>query len=90
MCHVFDDSVYCICELAGIIKRLEMTVVLSIFAAIQGVLNVLANRSVNIAASGLVVAKRSIFCIDIIVIKCKLTGTQRTSVTNILVNAIQL
>ena len=67
-----------------------MTIVLSIFAAIQGVLNVLANRSVNIAASGLVVAKRSIFCIDIIVIKRKLTGTQRTSVTNILVNAIQL
>lgn len=64
--------------------------VLSIFTAIQGVLNVLANCSVHIATSGLVIAKRSIFCIDIIVIKCKLTGTQRTSVTNILVNAIQL
>ena len=86
--HILNEPVNCVCEFTGIIEGLQVAVIASVFTAVQRMLNVLANCSINVAARGFVIAERSIVCINIGIIEGNFSCTKRTTVANILVNAV--
>ena len=88
MGHILDDSINGVRKLACIVKRLQVSIIPTILAAIQRVLNVLADCSINIATGGFIIPERSIICIYIFVVECKFSGTKSTTVTNILIDAV--
>lgn len=88
MRHILDDPVNCVCEFTGIIEGLQMAVISTILTAVQRMLNILANCSIDIAARGFVIAERSVFSIHIGIIEGKFSRTKRTTVANVFVNTV--
>ena len=88
MGHILDDSINCVRKLACIVKRLQVSIIPPILAAIQRVLNVLADCSINIATGGFIIPERSIICIYIFIIERKFSSTESTTITNILIDAV--
>ena len=54
----------------------------------QGVLNVLADRRVNVPPRGLVIPEGCVLGISICVIKGRLTGPQGSAIADILIDAV--
>ena len=65
-----------------------MAVISTILTAVQRMLNILANCSIDIAARGFVIAERSVFSIHIGIIEGKFSRTKRTTVANVFVNTV--
>jgi len=86
--HILDDPVDGTGQLTGLIQSVQMAEMSACLIAGQGMLNVFADRCINVPPCGLIIPERGILGVDIFIIKGKLTGPQRSSVADIFINAV--
>ena len=88
MVHVLEDAVDCVGELIGFVKINEVPEVTAAFTASKAVLNVLADGCVDISSCRFIITEGSIGDIQIGIVEINFSCTQRSSVSNILIDIV--
>ena len=88
MVHVLDNPVDGAGQLTGLIQRVQVAEMSACLIAGQGMLNVFADRCIDVSPCGLIIPEGGVLGVDIFIIKSKLTGPQRPAIADIFINAV--
>lgn len=88
MVHVFNDPIDGAGQFSGFIQRIQVPEVSACFIAGKGMLNVAADRCVDVSSGGLIIPEGRVLRIHIFIIEGQFTCTQCAAVADILINAV--